>query len=623
VTQTAVVVMAGVRRRAGVVLVVAVAFGGAAHVPGVMPDPGLPGAEAAGATATVADTTATITISVGGIVSGYSPKSVTLEQGGVLTVVNNDSMVHTVTSVAVDADGDPLFDVSVGPRQTGRLVVPADLAAGKYSFYCRFHPNMRGTLVVTGEGGGLPAPPTFEQALRIPEVLTGRDITIPMKRAQVRVMPHGPKTWMWTYGGTFPGPTIKRPTGSTTKVTFVNDLPRGAGSMTVHQHGGHQRSEDDGQPTRYLIAHGASRTYTYPLRNAGRPLPAAFRFYHDHRMDRTAENNWRGLQGMFLVTDRRERRLGLPHGAYDVPLHITDRSLTADNQLTDPFPAHHGMHDWMTGPTAPPNDATVGKRILVNGQFAPYLTVKPGRYRLRMLNAATFSAYDLALSNGRPFTQIGTGNALLPRSVERPDILLGPAQRADVVVDFSGLEGQDVILSTVPRTDTTDGTGSRSAAIMQFRVRGTAHQDSRVPKRLRAVPALDVPKKVSKVWTFGLTQDGHGSFWSINGRMFDPERVDYRVRQGTTERWRLRNTSDMTHYVHLHEEEWRTVSRDGKPPPPWERGFEDTWRLDPGEYVDVAATFTDFPGVFMLHCHMLDHEDHGMMAQFEVTSRRS
>ena len=603
-------------RRVGVAAVIAVAFGGAAHLPGVLPTTRLPEADAAAA-APAAATTATIVIKLGGIVSGYSPSSVTLEQGGVLTVVNRDSMVHTVTSVAVDGEGDPLFDVSVGPRQTNTLVIPTTLAAGKYSFYCTLHPNMRGTLVVTGEGGGVPAPPKFEQALRIPKVLTGKNITIPMKRAQVRVMPTGPKTWMWTYGGSFPGPTIKRPTGSLTKVTFVNDLPKKAGAMTVHQHGGHQSSADDGQPATFLIAHGARRTYTYPLRERGKPGPAAFRFYHDHRMDRTAENNWRGLQGMFLVTDEREKSLGLPHGAYDVPLHLTDRSFTADNQLTDPFP-FGGMHGWMTGPQAPPNDATVGRRILVNGRFAPYLEVKPGKYRLRLLNASMFSAYDLALSDGRPLTQIGTGNALLPRSVERDDVLIGPAQRADVVVDFSGLEGQDVILSTVPRTDTTEGTGSRSAAIMQFRVRGTGGQHSRVPDRLRARPAIDVPTKVDKVWTFGLTKDSHGSFWSIDGTMFDPDRVDYRVRRGTTERWRLRNTSDMTHYVHLHEEQWHTVTRNGKRPPPWERGLEDTWRLAPGEYVDVAATFSDYPGRFMVHCHMLDHEDHGMMAQFEV-----
>ena len=595
-------------RRLGVVAVVAVALG-AAQLTGVLRSSPLP--EAA------ADTAATIIIRPGGFASSYSPRSVSLEHGAVIKLVNKDTMAHSVTSVAVDKEGDPLFDVVVAAGTTGTLVVPATLAAGKYPFYCSFHPNMQGTLVVTGEGGDAPEPPKFEQALRIPEVLTGSKINIRMKQAKVRIMPTGPRTSMWTYGGTFPGPTIKRPTGSTTKVTFVNDLPQGSGSMTVHQHGGHQSSADDGQPTRFLIERGSRRTYTYPLTDAGEPMPAAFRFYHDHRMGLTARNNWYGLQGMFLVTDPAERELGLPRGAYDVPLHLTDRSLDDENQLTDTFPGPH-MHDWLTGAHAPPNDATVGKRILVNGQFAPYLTVRPGKYRLRLLNASTFSAYNLELSNGRPLVQVGTGSALLPRKVERSDILLGPAQRADVVVDFSGLRDKNVLLSTVPRDDGSHGTGSRSAAIMQFRVRGAAHPSPPVPDQLRPVPALDVPDEVAKVWTFGLTKDHHGSFWSINGEMFDPKRVDHQVVQGTTERWRLRNTSDMTHYVHLHEEQWQTISRNGKRPPPWERGFEDTWRLDPGEYVDVAATFTDYPGLFMVHCHMLDHEDHGMMAQFEV-----
>jgi FtsP/CotA-like multicopper oxidase with cupredoxin domain/plastocyanin len=562
--------------------------------------------------------TATVVIPPGGAVTGYSPSSVSVEQGGVLRVVNNDDMTHTVTSEAVGPEGDPLFYLILPSHTTQTLTLPSTMGAGQYPFYCSLHPSMRGTLVVTGEPGPAPKPPRFEQALRVPPVLSGSDITIDIRKASVKVMPHGPWTRMWTYGGTYPGPTIKRPTGATTKVTFVNDLPTSAGALTVHQHGGHHSSADDGQPTRYLIRAGAPRTYTYPLVDDGRPERAGFRFYHDHRMGVTARNNWRGLQGMFLVTDPREDRLRLPRGAYDVPLMVVDRSLTTHNQLTDPFPGPD-MLDWMTGPHAPPNDATVGTKILVNGQFAPFLRVKPGRYRLRLLNASLFSAYNFALSDGRPFVQVGTGSGLLPHPVVRQDILLGPAQRADVVVDFRGRRDQNVILDTVPRNDGVTGTGTRSASIMQFRVRGHAHQRSHVPDRLRPSPRLAVPGKVAMTWTFDLTDHGdHGSFWSINGKMFDPQRVDHRVTLGSIERWRLRNASDETHYVHLHEEQWLTVSRDGRRPPPWERGLEDTWRLDPGEYVDVAARFTDYPGVFMLHCHMLDHEDHGMMAQFEV-----
>ncbi|MGA8847041.1 MAG: multicopper oxidase domain-containing protein [Nocardioides sp.] len=563
---------------------------------------------------------ATIVIPVGGARHGYKPKRVALESGGVLTVVNDDTTKHSVTSDAVGGRGDPVFNLVVPAGTTRSLKIPARLAAGKYPFYCSFHPNMRGRLTVSGEGGGeAPVSPSFDQALRIPTVLRGSDLTIRMQPADIRIMPRGPKTRMRTYDGSFPGPTIERPAGSTTRVTFVHDLPKSAGALSVHHHGGHQTSADDGQPTRHLIGKGGRRTYTYRLVDDGKPMPAAFRFYHDHRMGRTASNNWRGLQGMFLVTDKRERQLDLPHGDHDIPLHLTDRSLTRRNQLTDPFPGHH-MRDWLTGPQAPPNDSTVGKQILANGQFAPYLEVEPGRYRLRLLNASISSAYDLALSSGRSFMQVGTGSGLLPKRVVRPDVLLGPAQRADVVVDFRGQRGENILLSTIPRSDGSVGTGSRSAAILQFRVRGQSDQRSRVPKRLKPLPPLKVPRQVSKTWTFDLTQDDHhGSFWSINGEMFDPDRVDHRVAEGTIERWRLHNASDVTHYVHLHEEQWRTVSRNGGRPPPWERGLEDTWRLDPGDTVEVAAKFTDYRGLFMVHCHMLDHEDHGMMAQFKVT----
>jgi spore coat protein A len=187
-----------------------------------------------------------------------------------------------------------------------------------------------------------------------------------------------------------------------------------------------------------------------------------------------------------------------------------------------------------------------------------------------------------------------------------------------VIVDFSGASGQDVVLQSVPGAEER-GTGSRTAAVMQFRVGDHARDRSRLPARLPSPDLVAAPAKVTKTWTFDLGGDKrHGTFWAINGKPFDPARSDHRARLGSVERWRLRNTSDMTHYVHIHAQQWRTVSRNGKRPPPWERGLEDTWRLDPGEYVDVAARFADHTGPFMIHCHMLDHEDHGMMARFDV-----
>ncbi|HEU5038850.1 MAG TPA: multicopper oxidase domain-containing protein [Nocardioides sp.] len=566
---------------------------------------------------------ATILIDRGGISQGYATPRVTISQDGQLSVLNRDTYTHTVTSTATDADGEPLFDVVVPPGATRSIPAATGLGAGDYAFYCRFHPNMRGTLTVTGDSGGPSGEKQkFKLPLVVPKVVRDDHVRLDMHQAKVRMLPDGKETKAWTYGGTWPGPTIRRPAGHRTLVTVANDLPRKAGSMTMHLHGDHHASKYDGQPTSFLVRRGHARTYRYDLTESGRPEPGSFFFYHDHRMDRTTVNNWMGLQGMFIVDNPDEARVGLPSGRRDVPLMVSDRSFTKANQLAKPLQPMMTMHHGdmaFTGPHAPPNDANVGTRILVNGRFAPHLRTAAVRYRLRLLNTSAFSSYNFSLSDGRPFIQVGTGDGLLPEPVTRQTILLGPSQRADVIVDFHGEQGQNVVLQTVPRTDSDTGTGSREGDLMQFRVRRKAPDHSDVPAKLPSPELVRAPKKVSMTWTFSLEgNEDSGTFWAINGKAFDAARIDHRVKLGSRETWRLRNTSDVTHYVHIHEEQWRTVSRDGQAPPPWERGLEDTWKLDPGEEVVVAAKFTDYIGPFMIHCHMLDHEDHGMMATFKV-----
>jgi FtsP/CotA-like multicopper oxidase with cupredoxin domain/plastocyanin len=619
-------------RRVGIVVVLVVAAvvpvtgadpapGGMSGMTGMAGMAGMAGMGSADAATVAVDDAppaATVRIDRGATLFGYATPNVVLAKGGTLSVINFDSTRHSVTSDDHDAAGTPLFSTIVEPGMTMAVDGVGALAPGVYKFHCIFHSGtMVGTLTISGTGGGVaPAPLSFDQPLVQPKRLTTSRIRIPVKQAAVQVMPTGPLTTMWTYGGSYPGPTIVRPAGKDTKVTFVNQLP-GKNSITVHLHGDHHRYQDDGQPTRFVVAHGKAKTYDFPLRDDGSAEPAAFLWYHDHRMMDTTRNNWLGLQGMFLTTDGWTKKLGLPTGPYDVPLMVSERSLDANNQLVPVMP-HMAP---MMGPMAPPNDATVGDHILVNGRFAPYLNVDTHRYRLRLLNTSPFTSYDFTLSDGRPFVQVGTGNGLLPRAVVRQDILLGPAQRADVIVDFRGELGKDVVLQSVPRINAPPGAaGSPSAQIMAFRVSGAVSDSTHVPVKLRPVLSMRTPKHVSAVWSVGLKKGLPGSAWTFDGRSFDPKRVVLKVAKGSTQLWELRNDTRMTHYIHLHEELWRTVSRDGKAPPPWERGLEDTWRLDPGERVRVMAKFTDFTGVFMIHCHMLDHEDDGLMAQFAVVS---
>jgi FtsP/CotA-like multicopper oxidase with cupredoxin domain len=562
-----------------------------------------------------------VVVGPGGASSGYYTPVSLITTGSTLTFINLDQLAHTVTSVARKPDGTPLFSGNALPGRTAKVQGVEKLPAGNYQFYCQFHPNMTGTLIVQGEGNPplRTGPPKFPLALNIPKVLSGSHIRIPVRQANIRVKPHGPKTRMWTFDGMYPGPTIRRPTGHRTKVTFVNHLPGYIGDVTVHLHGDHHPSASDGQPDSKLIKPGGRRTYVYPLTESGKPEPAAFDFYHDHRMGSTGKHNWFGLQGMFLIDSAKQDRLHLPSGKRDVPLMVTDRSFDHLNQLTDPFST---PSTGLLGANSPPGDATVGQDILVNGTYSPHFDAKAQRYRLRLLNASNFSSYDFALSGGMSFTQIGTGDSLLPKPVVRKDILLGPSQRADVIVDFSHHAHQQIVLRSIARKGAPPGAiGTASAPIMQFRIGSKTADASRVPSRLPSVAPVKAATVPTAVWVFGLggSLDGGGLTWTVNGQAYDPKRIDMTVPLNSTQTWLLVNLSTITHFIHLHEEQWHTIQVNGARPPPWQDGLVDTWEVDPGQSVEVAAKVTDYTGVFMLHCHMLDHEDHGMMAQFAVT----
>jgi FtsP/CotA-like multicopper oxidase with cupredoxin domain len=478
-------------------------------------------------------------------------------------------------------------------------------------------------------------PAKFRRPLRIPPVLDAGQIEIEMRQAKVAVV-DGAKTKMWTYGGTFPGPTIRRPAGEQTLVTFVHKLPKKAGELTVHLHGGHNRSSEDGQPggltksqpralycpisdklapadsgNDLLIEPGRRRTYTYDLIEGGGPERAAFQWYHDHRFERTAENVWHGLAGMMIIDDDVEAALPLPTGDRDIPLMIVDRTLDKHNQLTNPFSdvAHA------------PNDGIVGKLALVNGVHMPYHQVEPARYRLRILNAAQFSLYNLELSTGDALIQIGTDSGLMPAPVQRRQALIAPAERIELLVDFSKLAGKRVVLQSAKRKD---GLASKTHAgpLLEFRVAGgTAEDHTSVPDRLRPLPDWvdEASPEPQRTWEITIGK-GLIPTWLINGKTFNPSRVDAKPKLDTTETWELHNRTAVTHAIHMHHTDWYMLSRNGKAPADYERCLKETFLVEPNEHIRVAGHFSDFTGKYMIHCHMLDHEDHGLMTQFEVVA---
>ena len=193
--------------------------------------------------------------------------------------------------------------------------------------------------------------------------------------------------------------------------------------------GDQHNAADEGRPDEELVRPGGSKNYTFPLMDAGRPERAAFAFYHDHRMDVTGRNNWYGLQGMFITDDPAEKKFNLPVGKYDVPLMIADRTFDDAAQLTDPFPKESDPHpatEGINGPYAPPGDATVGNRTLVNGGFQPFHNVATHRYRPRPLTAAGPSSDDFRFAAGPPQGQVGHAR----RRVPQPARGTGTAARA-------------------------------------------------------------------------------------------------------------------------------------------------------------------------------------------------
>jgi len=464
-------------------------------------------------------------------------------------------------------------------------------------------------------------------------MLTGSHLRIPIVEAEMPVLPGAP-TRMWTYAGEFPGPTVRRPTGRPTTVEFHHRLAARAGELSVHLHGAHTPSADDGQPgglTRIqprslfcdispelsaaasgndvLIRPGERRGYRYPFVEEGEPARATTHWYHDHRLDNTGRNVWRGLAGVWIADDDVDGALPLPREERDLALTLCDRSFDGDNQLRNPF----------GGIGSAPDDGITGGVILVNGAVLPHHAVPAARHRLRVLNASNFRSYNLRLP-GVPLVQIGSDGGLMPRPVARGTVLLGPGERVDLVVDFRRAAHRDVVLESVRRAGGPNRLGSKTyvGPLMQFRVGGRGGPDrTSVPAALRPLPdwVAEAPTEIAQEWRMTVGT-GFRPSWLMNGRTFDPAFSDHRVRLGTTEAWRLVNKTAVAHLLHIHHTSFVLRSRNGRPPAPWERGLKETFFMDPGDVLEVVGRFTDYEGKYIVHCHMLDHEDHGLMAQF-------
>jgi spore coat protein A len=472
-----------------------------------------------------------------------------------------------------------------------------------------------------------PLPQPFTRPLAIPPVLapTRSDSTsdyynIAQKAAMAQILPDV-RTQIWGYNGIFPGPTIRSRSARRAIITHRNELRV---PVVVHLHGGHTPADHDGYPTDLLypvnaigmthdqmrgtISHG-QRDYVYPLRQR-----AATLWYHDHRMDFTGPSVWRGLAGFHLISDDEERHLPLPTGDRDIPLMITDRSFDTDGSLL--YPSLDPTLLTTPGVKEPYGSGVLGDVILVNGVPWPVADVAAVRYRLRLLNASNARRYKLTLdpaaTGAAALVQIGTDGGLLERPITHDAIEIAPAQRFDIIIDFSRYQpGQQITL----RNEFGDGP---TAQIMQFRVTGPADDDSRIPDHLSTTATLPAtPATVTRTLRFR-HDDVHGMpGWTINGRPFDPEHDFAQPKLGTTEIWRL--TTDFHHPIHLHLGHFQVLTRGIGGPGAYDHGWKDTIDLRPAEQATIMVPFDDYAGRYVFHCHNLEHEDMAMMGNFTTS----
>ncbi|EJD35136.1 Cupredoxin [Auricularia subglabra TFB-10046 SS5] len=407
------------------------------------------------------------------------------------------------------------------------------------------------------------------------------------------------------YNGTAPGPTFRVTKGREAVVRFtnLNDRP-----SVIHLHGSFSRAPFDGWAEDTLPPN-THKDYYYPNRQDARTL-----WYHDHAIGITAVNAYYGQAGFYILEDpEQEARLGLPQGEYDIPLMLAGKQFLRSGQLLSPEDER---------------DSLYGDVITVNAQPWPFLLVEPRKYRFRLLDASisrTFKLYMVA--SGRPnqrvpFSVVGSDSGLVSTTTNTTSLVIAMAERWDVVIDFAPFIGQNVTIMN-ERDFQKNPDYAATDRVLQFRVGQTASSlaNNNLPTQLLTLNLPAAPATVDHKFTF---ERKHG-MWLINGVGFEdvPNRILAKPQRGDTERWTLENKSGgWSHPIHIHLVDFQIIGRSGgrELVENYERvALKDVVYLEENEEVDVIARYAPWDGVYMFHCHNLVHEDHDMMAAFNVT----
>ena len=457
-----------------------------------------------------------------------------------------------------------------------------------------------------GAGGGLLPLLNIADAsaepLRQPPELVGPLIATPGTGA----VWSGRATSLLTFGATYPSPTLRARRGEIFELLLQNRL---AEPTNIHWHGLAVPAEDDGYPTD-LVLPGGARQYRFQIAQ-----PAGTYWYHPHPDGRTAAQVYGGMAGFFLVEDDTERALGLPAGEQDVALLLQDRRRTSDNSFAyAPTPM-----DLMSG--------YLGNTVLVNGAPDAELSLSATRYRFRLLNGSNARIFRVAFGDNRAFDVIAGDGGLLERAVTTNALFLAPGERAEIVVDFSrdpaGVAVPLISAAFTVRGGMGMGMGGSSqgasASLLRVVVGRAGAASAPLPARLASIERLDPARaQVQRRFVMNMRMPPFAGAFTINDRSFDAARVDVRVERGVLEVWEIVNVSTEPHPFHVHAAQFQVVSRSSGPLEPHELGLKDTVLVWPGEAVRIAIRFDAHPGLYVLHCHNLEHEDAGMMLNLEV-----
>jgi spore coat protein A len=392
----------------------------------------------------------------------------------------------------------------------------------------------------------------------------------------------------------------------------MHSMPMAPETRTVaHLHGALVPSDSDGYPEDWF-GPGKNKLCFYPNNQDSTAL-----WCHDHAMGVSRLNVFAGLMGWYLLRDEQEDKLGLPSGKYELPLLIYDRSFDLQGQLYYPNPPDEGA--WA--------QEYLGDARVVNGKVRSYCDVEARKYRLRIANTANSRFFSLALSNGQSFQVIGSDQGLLSAPVEMERLVLAPAERSDIVVDFSQSRGANVQL-------VSDG-----LQLMQFRIgKQRIVDESRVPQQLRLLPRISETQAIrTRLMTLNEFDSDYGEpMVMLLNRKHWADPVTEIVKLDSTEIWSLVNLTEDTHPIHLHSvrfqildrrsfatsdylsEEKLTFAGSSLPPAAHEMGWKDVVQCPAGTVTRIIIPFQGYVGKYLWHCHILEHEANDMMRPYEV-----